>query len=104
MKRLGEIQKESKIIANFEGTGLLILVEFMKDKKPWRHWDFTPSKEMAMDMCKESFEHGMLMFNSGWHGGAVKICPPLVITREQVEKGMDVFAESVKTVQKKYLA
>jgi len=104
MKRLEEIQKESKIIANFEGTGLLILVEFMKDKKPWKHWDFTPSKDMALDMCKECFEHGLLMFNSGWHGGAVKICPPLVITREQAEKGMDIFAEAVKTVQKKHLA
>jgi 4-aminobutyrate aminotransferase-like enzyme len=50
-----------------------------------------PDGELAFEIVRRCFENGLLMFSPVGLGSAtVKICPPLVITREAVEEGLGV--------------
>ena len=47
--------------------------------------------DLAFDVVKRCFESGLLTFAPVGYGGAtVKICPPLMVTREAVEEGVSV--------------
>ncbi len=57
----------------------------------------TPSPERAWEVVKRCVERGLLLFSPvGVGGGAIKICPPLGITREALEEGLSVL-ETVVT-------
>jgi 4-aminobutyrate aminotransferase/diaminobutyrate-pyruvate transaminase/4-aminobutyrate aminotransferase/(S)-3-amino-2-methylpropionate transaminase len=56
----------------------------------------TPDGELAWDIVRRSIEKGVLMFSPvGNLGSTIKICPPLVITREAIEESTGAFEEAV---------
>ena len=55
-----------------------------------------PHGALAFDIVKRSIEKGLLMFSPvGPGGGTVKICPPLMITREALDDSLAAFREAV---------
>lgn len=57
-----------------------------------------PDTDLAHSVVRGCFERGLLMFAPvGYGSGTVKICPPLVITAEQVLDGLAVLQESIGT-------
>lgn len=58
-----------------------------------------PDPDAAHAIIERCIEKGLLFFGAVGVGGAcVKICPPLCITREGIEEGLEVLAESVDEV------
>ncbi|MGH3344556.1 MAG: diaminobutyrate--2-oxoglutarate transaminase [Carbonactinosporaceae bacterium] len=55
-------------------------------------------QELAGKVCSAAFDRGLLVEESGPEGEVVKLMPPLVVTQEQLEEGLDIVAESVKAV------
>lgn len=54
----------------------------------------TPDPDAAWEMIWRAIKRGVMLFAPvGVGGGAVKICPPLCITREQLEEGLGVLEE-----------
>ncbi len=54
-----------------------------------------PDGDLAWDVVRRSVEKGVLMFSPVGHGGAtIKICPPLVITREALLDSFTGFEEA----------
>jgi 4-aminobutyrate aminotransferase / (S)-3-amino-2-methylpropionate transaminase / 5-aminovalerate transaminase len=54
-----------------------------------------PDQAIAFDVVRRCFERGVLMFAPvGFGGATIKICPPLVITREAIEESCDVLEEA----------
>ena len=101
-ERLNEIKENSEIIGDVRGKGFMIGVEFVKNKE---------TKEMLPDvitkngrnikqvMMGEAFKRGLLLLPCGF--SAVRFSPPLVLTEEEAMKGVDIFEEVVKDVEKK---
>lgn len=57
----------------------------------------TPDGDLARDIVHRSLEKGVLMFSPvGNLGSTIKICPPLVITREAIEESFEAFEEAVQ--------
>ena len=95
MKRLNEMKEEHEKIGHIQGKGLLIGLEFVEDQRSHK-----PAKQMALEVCRKCFEKGLLMFNTGWQGNFVKINPPLVITKEQMEKGLNIIEEAIVEIER----
>ncbi len=90
-ERLDELQAEfPDIIGAVLGQGLVYGVHVVKKGTT------EPDGDLAFEIVRRCAEKGLLMFSPVGSGGAViKICPPLTITREAVQDGMDALWESV---------
>jgi 4-aminobutyrate aminotransferase len=90
IKRLRDMEKEHRIIGDVRGKGLMIGVEIVKDKK---------TKEPGIDevslVCRKAFEKGLAIIHMGLYRTTLRVHPPLVITEEQADMGLDILEESI---------
>jgi diaminobutyrate-2-oxoglutarate transaminase len=91
LKRLREIGEQSKYIGDVRGRGLMIGIEFVKDKKTKK-----PADDMAGDIRKRCFTKGLIVELGGHYNNVVRFLPPLILTEELADKGLNIFAEAVK--------
>jgi diaminobutyrate-2-oxoglutarate transaminase len=56
------------------------------------------SGELAGKVCAAAFQRGLLMETSGPDGEVMKLLPPLTLTEDELSEGLDIVAESVKSV------
>ena len=94
LKRLQEWQERSKIIGDVRGKGLLLAIELVKDKR---------TKEFAVkerDMVvREALDRGLIVFRGG--KSIIRIAPPLIMSRSELDLGLDLLEESLLEVERK---
>jgi len=94
LRRLQELEESSKLVGDVRGKGLLLAVDLVKDKR---------TKEFAVEeremLVKEALNRGLIVFRGGQ--SAVRIAPPLVINRQELERGLDIFEEALREVERK---
>ncbi|MES1941362.1 aminotransferase [Salinisphaera sp. T5B8] len=74
-------------IGDVRGKGLMVGVEFAKDGKP--------DGERAEKVAKECEKHGLLLLRCGPGKQVVRFLPPLIVSRGQIDEGVDIFAKAV---------
>ncbi len=85
MKRLREMKRKHPMIIDVRGLGLMIGVEF--------------SKEIYKDIIPRiAFKKGLLLLGCGKK--TIRIVPPLIITKEEADKGLDIFESIVKHLKR----
>src|ERR1700728_2674604 len=91
MKRMADWPSKLKLVGDVRGRGLMIGVDIVKDKgtKEYGHAERDRIVEMA-------FEHGVLFLGCG--PSTVRICPALVVTKEEADVAVDVLEECIKSV------
>ncbi len=92
MKRLLELKEKYEIIGDVRGKGLMIGVEIVKSKK-------TKEPLYVPQMQGMAWRKGLLMITAGMYGNVFRIAPPLIISREQLDAGIDIFEGVVKETQ-----
>jgi 4-aminobutyrate aminotransferase / (S)-3-amino-2-methylpropionate transaminase / 5-aminovalerate transaminase len=92
MSKLRELQKKNPLIGEVRGLGLMIGVELVKDEK------LTPAAVEAEAIRDACLRRGMLIGVGGTYGNVVRFQPPLVITRQQLDQALDIFAEALHEV------
>jgi 4-aminobutyrate aminotransferase-like enzyme len=94
MKRLKEMEATSKIIGEARGRGLMIGVEIVKEKT---------SKVPGVEECKTirrlCADAGLIVGAGGFWSNVIRIQPPLTISKESVEEGLNVFEEAVREAE-----
>jgi 4-aminobutyrate aminotransferase len=89
IERMADWPKKHRLVADVRGRGLMIGVELVKDKK---------SKEYAAaarDRVVElAFERGILFLGCG--PSTVRICPPLVVTKDEADVALEVLEECIR--------
>jgi diaminobutyrate-2-oxoglutarate transaminase len=93
--RLEELQGETECIGDVRGKGLFIGIEFIKDRKTKE-----PYQEIVKEIQRRCFQKGLLIWTAGHYGNVVRFIPPLVITEELVQRGLNIFAQVVCEVTK----
>ncbi|MCK5758741.1 MAG: aspartate aminotransferase family protein [Clostridiales bacterium] len=89
-KRLDEIvAKYPEYIGNCKGKGLVKAIVFIK--KGTNEID----PDLAHDIVQLSIEKGLLFFAPVGAGSTIKVCPPLIITKEALLEGLDIFEQSI---------
>jgi 4-aminobutyrate aminotransferase/(S)-3-amino-2-methylpropionate transaminase len=81
-------------IGDVRGMGAMIGMEFVSDPA-----EKTPDAAAVNRVIAAALQRGVIFLDAGLHGNVVRFLPPLVMTPEQTELGMDVLdaaiAESV---------
>lgn len=85
MKRLNEMKENYDIIGDVRGKGLMIGVELVKDRKKK-----TPAKDETRKLVELAREGGLLIGSGGVKGCVLRLQPPLVIEKEQIDKALDL--------------
>lgn len=85
------IHARYKKIFDLQGRGLVYALMPLRDRSTME-----PDSDLAFEIILRCVETGLLMFAPvGRGGGCVKIAPPLCITAEAVDEGLEVFGKAV---------
>ena len=95
LKRLKDLQQETKTIGEVRGKGLMVAAEFVEDKRTKK-----PAVELVKKIQLRCLERGVLVWKAGHWPNVIRFLPPLVITRDHIDKGLDVFSEVVKEAER----
>ena len=91
---LQEIQIRHPSIGEVRGKGLMIGVEFVKDKTTKE-----PNEE-ARNMIEEiGFEHGLLLLGCG--KSTIRLAPPLCITKNEMDEALEIFEGAITMAEQK---
>ncbi len=93
LKRLRELQDKHEIIGDVRGRGLMIGVEFVKNRKTKEPLDIT-------QLQVKCFKKGLLTLTSGTYGNVMRISPPLIISREFMDKGIEIFEDAITELER----
>lgn len=102
-KQLGELMlswlqdmaKDSKIIGDARGKGLMLGIELVKDKS-----SKLPGPELARKIRSKCHRHGLLVEVGGHYDNVVRFLPPLVLTQDLAMKGIEIFEDAIKSVER----
>ena len=89
------LKKDSRIIGEARGKGLMLGVEFVKDKATKE-----PSPELASQVRTLCHRRGLLIEIGGHYNNVGRFLPPLVLTEELALKGVEVFEDAVREAEK----
>ena len=89
MLRLREMQSKYPAIGDVRGLGLMIGVEIVKP-------DGSIDPDIRDRIVVEGFKEGIVLLPCG--DSAIRFSPPLVITKEEADTGMDRFEAALKKV------
>ncbi|MDH5364975.1 MAG: acetyl ornithine aminotransferase family protein [Dehalococcoidia bacterium] len=93
LKRLLEFQNKYDIIGDVRGKGLMIGVELVKNRR---------TKDAAIEerdaLILNAFKKGLLLLGAG--PCSIRLAPPLILTSEQADVGLELFEESLKEISK----
>lgn len=96
LKELKDLQEESRIIGEVRGKGLFIGVEFVKDKETKE-----PAEELLPEITMELFQRGVIAISCGHFHNVIRLMPALTITRDLVDKSLEIFSDVIKDAEKK---
>jgi 4-aminobutyrate aminotransferase/(S)-3-amino-2-methylpropionate transaminase len=92
MSKLCDLQKQNPLIGEVRGLGLMIGVELVKDEK------LTPATAEAEAVRDSLLRQGVLVGVGGVYGNVVRFQPPLIITRQQIDRAIAAFATALSEV------
>jgi 4-aminobutyrate aminotransferase len=93
LKRMADWPSKLKLVGDVRGRGLMIGVDIVKDK--------TTKEYGAVErdqIVEKAFERGVLFLGCG--PSSVRICPALVVTKEEADVAVDVLEECIREVGK----
>ncbi|MFC1782284.1 aspartate aminotransferase family protein [Planctomycetota bacterium] len=95
LNMLKEIVKDSPIVGQVRGKGLMLGVEIVKDKQTKE-----PAPKLAAQIRTACHQRGLLIEIGGHYFNVARFLPPLVVTKELAEKGVAIFAHAVMELEK----
>ncbi|MEQ9264558.1 MAG: aminotransferase class III-fold pyridoxal phosphate-dependent enzyme [Balneolaceae bacterium] len=99
-----KLKEKHPSIGDFRNTGLLGCIELVKNretKEPVTPWNAKPHEmEATLKMASKIRELGMFTFVR-WNW--IFIAPPLCVTTEQVDEGLDIVSQAISIADEYYL-
>jgi len=89
MDRLREWPARFRVVGDVRGLGLMIGIELVRDRGARER-----APELRDRVVELAFRRGLLVLGAGEN--AIRLCPPLVITRDQCDFAIDTLEECLK--------
>lgn len=83
-----KLQQNFESIGDVRGLGLMTATEFSKP-------DGEPDTDTAKAVVKAAFERGLMLLTCGTYDNVIRWIPPLVVTPEQIEEALSIFASAL---------
>ncbi|MEM1590301.1 MAG: aspartate aminotransferase family protein [Candidatus Bathyarchaeia archaeon] len=93
MKRLNEMKEKYSIIGDVRGKGLMVGIELVKDRA--KKTPAVDETRKIRDICRE---RGLLIGSGGVRGCVLRIQPPLVIQKKQIDKALSILEDAIGQV------
>ena len=94
MKGLRKLQETYELIGDVRGKGVMIGVELVKNRKTKE-----PAREESLRLKEEAAKRGLILpAGMGWLGNTIRMIPPVVMTRDQVDQALGIMDESFAAV------
>jgi 4-aminobutyrate aminotransferase len=93
---LREMAERHPSMGDVRGIGLMIGVEFVKDKLTC-----VPAPDVRNRVEEIAFEHGLLLMGCGFN--AMRVIPPLIVTRDEVDEALAIMEHSVTLAEEQLL-
>lgn len=93
---LEEMQVRHPSIGDVRGKGLMIGIEFIKNKISKE-----PDPDLRDKIIYNAYQRGLLTLGCG--KSSIRIAPPLNISQKEMEEGLDIFEESITHAEQEML-
>jgi 4-aminobutyrate aminotransferase/(S)-3-amino-2-methylpropionate transaminase len=90
--RLTELLRQNPLVGEVRGLGLMIGIELVQDTT------LTPAPAEAEAIRNECLQNGLLIGLGGIDGNILRFQPPLVISRQQIDRAIDILSGAVKKI------
>ncbi len=102
-KRLNELAERHKCVGEVRGIGHFWAVEIVQDRKTKKPFNTKADKAalkplLVSELTKQMLNHGLWLIS--WISHFI-IAPPLIITRKEIDEGIDIFDDVLKEADKK---
>lgn len=95
MQGLRKLQDKYEIIGDVRGKGVMIGVELVKNRKTKE-----PAREESVKLKEEAAKRGLILpAGQGWLGNTIRMVPPVVMTREQIDRVFSILDESLGAIR-----
>ncbi|MBI4422824.1 MAG: aminotransferase class III-fold pyridoxal phosphate-dependent enzyme, partial [Elusimicrobia bacterium] len=91
---LRRLQDKHACIGDVRGVGLMIGVDFVKDRTSKE-----PDPELVAALEQAAFAKGLLLLSCG--RSVVRVAPPLVLTEYDADKGLEILDECLSALAKR---
>ncbi|HEX3343038.1 MAG TPA: aminotransferase class III-fold pyridoxal phosphate-dependent enzyme, partial [Polyangiaceae bacterium] len=88
---LRALKDKYPLIGDVRGRGLMQGVELVKNEKGG---DRTPATEATLRLFEETKKRGLLIGRGGLYNNVLRVAPPLVVTKSDVEEALEVLDDS----------
>lgn len=85
-----KLQRECSAIGEVRGLGAMVAFELVKDKNPNK-----PDADLCKALINACAAKGLLIISAGTSGNVIRVLSPLVITRPQLMKGLNILREEL---------
>ncbi|HEY5730518.1 MAG TPA: aminotransferase class III-fold pyridoxal phosphate-dependent enzyme [Anaerolineales bacterium] len=90
MTGLHKFQEEYPQIGDVRGKGLMVGTEFVVDGRADK------AKQLVKDVIHSAEEKGLLLLSCGTYDNTLRWIPPINVTSEQINDGLNIFGEALK--------
>ena len=86
--RWNELKKQHPTIGDVRGLGLMIGIELVTEGN-------TPDPDAFGAIASHALDSGMFILNCGPDGNIIRFIPPLNVSREDLDTGIDILAAGI---------
>ncbi len=90
---LHEIMARHPSIGDVRGLGLMVGVEFVKDRK-----SKYPAEELRDRVADLAFERGLILLGCG--KSVIRLAPPLSVSKSEIDEGLTILEEAIRLAEK----
>jgi 4-aminobutyrate aminotransferase/(S)-3-amino-2-methylpropionate transaminase len=91
--RFEQMKATYPAIGDVRGLGAMMAMEFVKDGNPMQ-----PDADFCRRVMIGCGEEGLIIISAGTHGNIIRVLSPLVITDEQLHRGLDILEGEIHKV------
>jgi 4-aminobutyrate aminotransferase/(S)-3-amino-2-methylpropionate transaminase len=89
--RLNNLKKDCPEIGDVRGIGAMIGIEFVKNGDPGQ-----PDMDVCSQIVKGCAANGLIVLSAGTYKNVLRILSPLIITNEELNKGLTILEKEIK--------
>ena len=95
--RLGELMTRFDFVGDVRGKGLLLAFELVSDRDTMA--PLPVETNAYTELVEEAYRRGLIIYarrtRGGFKGDHFMVCPPLIVTDEQIDEIMDILIDSI---------
>jgi 4-aminobutyrate aminotransferase-like enzyme len=88
---LDALKQRHRTVGDVRGRGLMLGLELVRDEPAG---DRTPNADATLRVLEETKKRGLLVGRGGLHGNVLRVAPPLVVSKRDVDDALKILQES----------